>query len=139
MTNTAKDNPISFIAKLKEPVDYSPVNYAKEFHEATGGVWHEREQVGAGYFKCSCSNEKHSYYYNEFLYQHTNPTYDNAADILKRMKEYCGEERYYKFVIKSQVGIGYMSALWIADTYILNAPALLQKCVEFFYNKTKEN
>jgi hypothetical protein len=113
------------------------LNYARLFHEATGGIWHEVEQAGTGYFKCSCSKEKHSYYYAEFLYQHTNPTYTNPADILNRMKEYCGEERYGEFIyqciteMRTLNKTSYLTVMGFVDSFILNAPALLRKAVEF--------
>lgn len=58
--------------------------------------------------------------------------YSNAADILNRMKEFCGEEGYYNFTHKIVlVNTGYIDIDKFLDKYILNPSALLQKAIEF--------
>jgi hypothetical protein len=112
---------------------------AQIFTELIDGKWHEAKlfQDGINY-KCSCG----CLFYKERMDNHikeSNPTYSNAADILNKMKEFCGEERYYTFIRKKGIGIVRKLTdypinvynVFIDETYILNPPALLKKAVEF--------
>ena len=60
----------------------------------------------------------------------------NAADILNRMKEFCGEEKYLIFIswLCSTLSFSIDNFRIVMDfinTYILNPSALLRKAVEF--------
>jgi hypothetical protein len=74
-----------------------------------------------------------------------NPTYDNAADILNRMKDYCGEERYKIFINSFTSYTDYRhwttykpTIDFINEIYILNPSALLRKAVEFLQQNKGE-
>lgn len=108
---------------------------AQIFTELTGGCWHGWERENILYKKgLDAKICKHcGIYWNIDL---QNPTYSNAADILKRMREYCGEEKYKKFFteIATKRNGEYLELMTIYEfvaTYILNPPALLKKAVEF--------
>lgn len=114
-------------------------NYARLFHEATakeGEVWHEVVEHRSGYYRCSCGEV---FAYGSDIDNHINqinPTYDNPRDILNRMKEYCGEEKYKKFFteIATKRNGEYLELMTIYEfvaTYILNPPALCKKAGEF--------
>jgi hypothetical protein len=58
----------------------------------------------------------------------------NAADILNRMREFCGEGKYREFILR----VGTQSRDWnnnytyyINTIYILNPSALLERAIEF--------
>ena len=122
---------------------------AQRFTELTGGIWHELLHSNSRICTCGLTGESQS-----LLFIHiseSNPTYSNAADILNRMKEFCGEERYAKFigtlpltfiVDKLNPNEELTKKLFISfiDTYILNTPALLKKSVEFLevYEKAQD-
>ena len=71
----------------------------------------------------------------------------NAADILSRMKEKCGEGGYEEFVITLIIKsidnhMGTMPTIstistisMFIDDYVLNAPVLLRKAVEYLEGK----
>ena len=121
---------------------------AQRFHELTGGCWHEFKEVSqyGNICKCNClcgNLDEHI--------KKSNPTYSNAADILNRMKEFCGEEKfglfvgnignvvdyqYEKFEFGNDIPTDYLVDL----KYILNPPALLRKAVEFLeaYEKAQD-
>lgn len=64
-------------------------------------VWHEVEMVDFGAYliqRCSCGQPLSK--------KCSNPTYQNAADILTRMREFCGEERFYNFMHEVGIIIG---------------------------------
>ncbi len=108
-------------------------NYAKLFHEATGGCWHEYDKIIGLYNKCSCG--KICGNLDEHIKQ-SNPTFDNPTDILKRMRDYCGEERYKLFMAQLEYGNNaYVEGIdWsghIDVDYVTNAPALCKKAWEF--------
>ncbi len=120
-------------------------NYEKLFHEATakeGEVWHEVVEHRSGYYRCSCGEV---FAYGSDIDNHINqinPTYSHADEILKRMKEYCGEERYFDFMVRlgsdviektNPTPIGLINNF--LNDYILNPPALLKKAVEFLEKK----
>jgi len=114
---------------------------AQRFHELTGGCWHEYDKIIGLYNKCSCG--KICGNLDEHIKQ-SNPTYSNAADILKRMREYCGEEKYKKFFteIATKRNGEYLELMTIYEfvaTYILNPPSLLKKAVEFFERRRMKN
>lgn len=110
-------------------------NYAKEFHEATakeGDCWHEWiTGVSPEIYLIVCKHCGEIYTdYND------NPTYDNPRDILNRMKEFCGEERYDEFIRWLQQTHWFEIDEFL-ETYILNPPALLKKAVEFMKGEGK--
>ncbi len=88
----------------------------QRFTELTGGKWKENEFVWEDDKTC--------------VQFDPNSTYSNPADILNRMKEYCGDERYSIFIIGLDLECVGILENFIND-YILNAPALLRKAVEF--------
>lgn len=115
---------------------------AQIFTELIDGKWHEAKlfQDGINY-KCSCG----CLFYKERMDNHikeSNPTYSNPKDILEKMKQFCGEDRYYEFIIhisfvqtgSSNVGF-IMSIGDFINTYILNPPLLLKKAIEFLEAK----
>jgi hypothetical protein len=97
---------------------------AQRFHELTGGCWHEPIFLGSRIcnkcgvlFAIGNANEP----FDDF--DKVNPTYSNSADILNRMKEFCGEEKFEKFLYE----IG-----WFKTTkYLFDCLALLDKAIEF--------
>jgi hypothetical protein len=106
-------------------------NYAKLFFLATakeGDCWHTRiSKYSAICKKCGAD-----------MSTATNPTYDNPRDILKRMKDFCGEERYFDFMVHlgsdviektNPTPIGLINNF--LNDYILDHPALCKKAVEF--------
>jgi hypothetical protein len=96
----------------------------QRFHELTGGCWHEWvEKTGYVTYCKKCLSA-----YEEI------PTYDNPADILKRMRDYCGEERYKDFLNTISESISPYAKV-IDIYYIENAPALLRKACEWLENK----
>lgn len=107
---------------------------AQRFHELTGGCWHEYDKIIGLYNKCSCG--KICGNLDEHIKQ-SNPTYTNPADILKRMRDYCGEERYALFMAKLEYGMQQpnIEAIdWdgsIDEDYVLNPSALLRKACEW--------
>lgn len=117
---------------------------AQKFHELTGGCWHEFKEVSqyGNICKCNClcgNLDEHI--------KKSNPTYSHADEILKRMKEYCGEERYFDFMVRlgsdviektNPTPIGLINNF--LNDYILNPPALLKKAVEFLeaYEKAQD-
>lgn len=110
---------------------------AQRFHELTGGKLHyEIESIQKDYYYCSCGFvEKDRSAFNGHIAKH-NPTYSNAADILNRMKEFCGEEKYLIFIswLCSTLSFSIDNFRIVMDfinTYILNPSALLRKAVEF--------
>jgi uncharacterized C2H2 Zn-finger protein len=114
-------------------------NYAKLFFLATakeGEVWHEVVEHRSGYYRCSCGEV---FAYGSDIDNHINqinPTYDNPRDILKRMREYCGDERFDLFMAQLEYGnnTNVEGIDWSGNIdidYILDPPALLQKAVEF--------
>lgn len=62
-------------------------------------------------------------------FEETANDYLNAADILNKMKEFCGEERYYKFIC--EIGLEKNFVYYVEEKYILNAPTLLLKAIEY--------
>ncbi len=121
-------------------------NYEKLFFLATakeGDVWHEitnytivKDGRVITYATCSCGK---NFLFDSTLDEHiknSNPTYDNPRDILKRMREYCGEERFDLFMAQLEYGnnTNVEGIDWSGNIdidYILNPPALLKKAVEF--------
>jgi hypothetical protein len=113
-------------------------NYAKLFFLATakeGDCWHIRiSKYSAICKKCGAD-----------MSTATNPTYDNPLDILNRMRDYCGEERYREFIEVGGIGIVYHSGVasgyrWLVainEDYILDPPALCKKAVEFLKGEGK--
>jgi hypothetical protein len=102
---------------------------AQRFTELTGGCHHVRtSKYSAICRKCKAD-----------ICSAPSISYDNAADILNRMKEYCGEERYYTFIRKKGIGIvrkltDYpinVYKIFIDETYILNPSLLLREAIEF--------
>lgn len=87
---------------------------AQIFTELTGGKWDEENCV----------------------------TFLNAADILNKMKEFCGEERYKEFVNEYIGEISYdvehNEIIYINEKYILTPSLLLEKAVEYL-RKENEN
>lgn len=116
-------------------------NYARLFHEATDGCWHEVEL-----FSNKDSNENYrckkcgNLFYLFHHIGNVNPTYDNPRDIFKRMKEKCGEEQYSLFMAQLEyVDNGYIEPQdWsgsIDVEYVKNPTALLRKAVKFLEGK----
>lgn len=112
---------------------------ARIFTELTGRKWHFVSSYGEHYYECSCGERYGSY---EAIGEHTkvsNPTYQNAADILNRMREFCGEDEVKHHSFMLNIGTYYSDrsllkvviTYYIEETYILNAPALLQEAIEF--------
>jgi hypothetical protein len=108
---------------------------AQRFTELTGGCWHEYDKIIGLYNKCSCG--KICGNLDEHIKQ-SNPTYSNAADILNRMKEFCGIDKYEDFICT----IGSITPLFdeppiysIEEKFILNPAALLKKAMEFLETK----
>jgi len=96
---------------------------AQKFTELTGGKW---ENIIDGV----CDRCGTVFY--------ANPTYSTAADILNRMKEFCGVDKYENFICT----VGSITPLFdeppiysIEEKYILNPSALLQKAIEFLEGK----
>jgi hypothetical protein len=116
---------------------------AQRFTEMTGVCWHERDWskepsfwVGGNGWQCfTCRKCGQNI---PIDYDSKRPTYSNPKDILEKMKEFCGEDRYYEFIIhisfvqtgSSNVGF-IMSIGDFINTYILNPPLLLKKAIEF--------
>lgn len=115
---------------------------ARRFTELTakeGDYWHEMYGCN-GQLVCSCG-EKFSL--SSFAINHvrqSNPTYTNAADILNRMKEFCGEERYRHFIVETGIGTwhevdsfkeGRKITFYIKEEFIRNPSDLLQKAIEW--------
>jgi hypothetical protein len=105
------------------------MNDAQRFTELTGGCRHVRtSKYSAICRKCKAD-----------ICSAPSISYDNAADILNRMRDYCGEERYREFIEVGGIGIVYHSGVasgyrWLVainEDYILDHPALLKKAVEF--------
>ena len=113
---------------------------AQRFTELTGGCWHEYDKIIGLYNKCSCG--KICGNLDEHIKQ-SNPTYSNAADILNRMKEFCGQSKYNKFLWEESVdcvGRTQLEAINnFIEKYILNPPVLLRKAVEFLVTKGEWN
>jgi len=114
---------------------------AQRFTELTGGKWHEIN-INIPRLQCSCGKEWYGGATTEELNKHLslNPTYSNASDILNRMKEFCGEEKYLIFIswLCSTLSFSIDNFRIVMDfinTYILNPPALLRKAVEFLVTK----
>lgn len=113
------------------------LDYPRLFHEATGGCWHEWEIYTdwvesiptCSYSVCKKCNTTLDCKEKE------NPTYSNPRDILNRMKEYCGEEKYREFI--DIVGASVYDTYYIDEDYILNPPALLKKAWEFLKGEWK--
>lgn len=68
---------------------------AQRFHELTDGCWHEFKEVSqyGNICKCNClcgNLDEHI--------KKSNPTYSTAESILNRMKEFCGQSKYNKFL-----------------------------------------
>lgn len=122
------------------------ISDAQRFTELTDGCWHNCYRKD-GYW--------HDCYKCEKQYKDSdNLTYSNAADILNRMRTFCGEEKYRKFIktISYEKHIDYreaygepderyfvqMSLTDFINNYILNAPALLRKAIEFLEEKSLE-
>ena len=95
----------------------------QRFTELTGGKWKENEFVWEDDKTC--------------VQFDPNSTYTNPADILKRMRDYCGEERYALFMAKLEYGMQQpnIEAIdWdgsIDEDYVLNPSALLRKACEW--------
>lgn len=115
-------------------------NYARLFHLATakeGEVWHERINaiMFADFFTCSCGYQARTIEEFALHTKKSNPTYSHADEILKRMREYCGEERYRKFVAqigKVRIVPPYISYQYLYyEEYILDPSALCKKAREF--------
>ena len=70
---------------------------AQRFHELTGGCWHGWERENILYKKgLDAKICKHcGIYWNIDL---QNPTYSHTDEILNRMKEFCGQSKYNKFL-----------------------------------------
>jgi hypothetical protein len=113
-------------------------NYARLFHEATakeGEVWHEVVPITLKP-RCSCGK---MFTWQSDLSKHideSNPTYDNPRDILKRMRDFCGEERFDLFMAQLEYGnnTNVEGIDWSGNIdidYILDPPALCKKAVEF--------
>lgn len=119
---------------------------AQIFTEATGGHWHIGREDGFPRFGvCECGYVA--------INKNTldNPTYSNPADILRRMKEFLGEEGFEKFIktISLEKHVDYreaygepderyfvtMSIIDFINGFILNAPALLDKAIEYLQMK----
>jgi len=108
---------------------------AQRFHELTAkdkaDVWNNFIGFRSSKFHCSCGLNFN--YHNDLLehIKESNPTYSNAADILNRMREFCGEDKYGDFILwlpdYSVNGI----LKHVIDTYILNPSALLERAIEF--------
>jgi hypothetical protein len=104
------------------------MNDAQKFTELTGGCRHVRtSKYSAICRKCKAD-----------ICSAPSISYDNAADILNRMKEYCGEERYFDFMVHlgsdviektNPTPIGLINNF--LNDYILDTPALCKKAVEF--------
>ena len=115
---------------------------AQIFTELTGVCWHGWEAITewvesiptGTFFKCQKCGAILDCKENE------NPTY-SAVDILKRMKEFCGEEKYRKFIRTKAIGLCQLTddewIISIYETYILNPALLLKKCNEFISGTEK--
>jgi len=106
---------------------------ARRFTELTakeGDDWHEMYGCN-GQLVCSCG-EKFSL--SSFAINHvrqSNPTYTNAADILNRMKEFCGEG-LEDFIVEVGGLSKHGSHLdTILVDYVLHPDDLLQKAIEW--------
>jgi hypothetical protein len=122
--------------KMKSKLTEESSN-AQIFHELTGG------EIAEAYWWCeTCQQELGGYNvtYEEncaicghpvIVKGGDCPTYSNAADILNRMREFCGEDKYGDFILwlpdYSVNGI----LKHVIDTYILNPSALLERAIEF--------
>jgi len=129
-------------------IDIKPSSDAQKFHELTGGKLHyEIESIQKDYYYCSCGFvEKDRSAFNGHIAKH-NPTYSTAADILNRMKEFCGEIGYKLFLCR----LLYAESCWddltendydgvIYVDYVTDPPALIKKAVEFLeaYEKAQD-
>lgn len=121
---------------------------AQRFTELTGWCWHERDlmEPPVKLLLSALNNsrlEQQVYICKkckaEFTY---NPTYENPKDILLKMKEFCGEERYCNFI--NSVGFWKYTnvtggtKIYIEENYILNPAKLLRKACEFLQQRKGE-
>lgn len=106
---------------------------AQRFTELTGGCWHSVVARGLENI-CSCGFKSYLIVSLDEHIEESHPTY-SAVDILKRMKEFCGEEKYRKFIRTKAIGLCQLTddewIISIYETYILNPALLLRKCIEF--------
>ena len=109
---------------------------AQRFHELTGGCWHERDWSkepvmwvgGKGTHCLTCVKCKQPI---PMDYVSNRPTYDNAANILTRMKEFCGEG-LEDFIVEVGGLSKHGSHLdTILVDYVLHPDDLLQKAIEW--------
>lgn len=119
---------------------------AQKLTELLGGCWHEVVARGLENI-CSCGFKSYLIVSLDEHIEESNPTYKNPKDILNKMKEFCGEERYIKFIRKislkkhidyaaydeepDKVSFVPMSTYEFINAYILNIPALVTKAIEF--------
>ena len=109
---------------------------AQKFTELTGGCWHKISPFDSPLSIILSIVDGGKLEQNEYecrmcgtKYIH-NPTYTNAADILNKMKEFCGEEKYSEFIIELDLdGSGILESF--INKFVLNHSALLQKVIEF--------
>ena len=118
---------------------------AQRFHELTGkdknDVWNNFIGFRSSKFHCSCGLNFN--YHNDLLehIKESNPTYDNAADILNRMREFLEDDKYEEFIYtvgaydKADHSIGLNEWISIDIEYILNPAALLERAIEFLEGK----
>lgn len=131
---------------MQKRIDKETKSPARQFTELTAkdknDVWHEEISGGRDYKKvCSCGLLLDDYIQKQ-LDRHikeSNPTYSHADEILNRMREKCGEEKYNTFINSTRIGIVrrvtdypiLLYKVFINEEFISNPSALLQKAVAF--------
>jgi hypothetical protein len=113
---------------------------AQKLTELLGGCWHENTERDPLYknnkllcTKCNTWQLTDPCIRRGFI----RPTYTHADEVLIPMREKLGEDKYMQFVIFliSSKEINYFTFI---ENYILNAPALLDKAIEYLEKKKGE-
>ncbi len=110
---------------------------AQIFTELTGGCWHEANDCILGVWTCSCGKKFYECEEEQLLehLQKENNLYSNPADILTKMKEFCGEEKYGEFIKFSLsswiIPFKEGTRVYINIEYILNPTQLLERACEW--------
>jgi adenine-specific DNA glycosylase len=66
------------------------------------------------------------------------PTYSNPADILEKMKQFCGIHKFRNFIYQLSDDCCEDTIMFV-ETYILNPPALLRKAIEFLETNNEKS
>jgi hypothetical protein len=116
---------------------------AQIFTELTGGCWHEPIFYGSRIcIHCGvliAVGDANKPFYDMVKY---NPTYSNAADILNRMREFVGEDKYKIFgtIIGLWTYDPFNSKynLYVGEKYVTDPPVLLERAIEFLQEADHE-